>query len=266
MSDSLDILFNKSKDSSTKWRKYFDVYEENFLRFRGKDITFVEIGIFNGGSLEIWKNYFGPNSRIIGIDLNPECKKFEKDNIKVFIGDQSDPKFWKNFFHEVGDVDIVLDDGGHTNLAQIISAVECVKNIKDGGMLVVEDTHTSYINRYNSSKKYSFLDFSKKLIDDINSNINLDLKINHKFSLKKYVYSTHFYESIIIFNIDRNRSYINERCENSGIHHNIGDMTWDSNNEVLGKYRNKVKTKFVKNILRLIKRYIINNKIKKFFS
>ena len=81
MSDSLVTLFNKSKNLSSKWVKYFDVYEENFLKFKGKNITFVEIGVSNGGSLEIWKKYFGPNSKIIGIDINPECKKFEKDNV-----------------------------------------------------------------------------------------------------------------------------------------------------------------------------------------
>jgi len=271
MNDSLDSFFKKSKNLSSKWRKYFDVYEENFLKFKGKDITFVEIGVFNGGSLEIWKNYFGPNSQIIGIDINPECKKFEKDNIKIFIGNQSSPKFWQNFFHQVGSVDVVLDDGGHTNLDQIISTIECVKNIKDGGMLVVEDTHTSYINRYNSSEKFSFLNFSKKLVDDVNLNIkkdNLDENFNknYRFSLNKYIYSTHFYEGIVVFNINRNKSYPNERYENDGIEHEIKDLTWDGNNEILGKYKDLSNIKLIKKLLRIIKKKIINNKIKKFFS
>ena len=51
----------------------------NFSKFKDKNITFVEIGVYNGGSLKIWKNYFGPKSRIIGIDINPDCKKFEDD-------------------------------------------------------------------------------------------------------------------------------------------------------------------------------------------
>ena len=183
MSDGLAKLFNESKNLSSKWVKYFDVYEENFSKFKGKNITFIEIGVSNGGSLEIWKKYFGPNSRIIGIDINPECKRFEKDNVEIFIGNQSDQKFWRNFFDKVGMVDLILDDGGHTNLDQIISTVECVKNINDWCMLVVEDTHTSYNKKYNSSKKYNFINFSKKIIDDINSNIKMDLNINQNFSL-----------------------------------------------------------------------------------
>jgi len=269
MSDNLTSLFNESKNLSSKWVKYFDVYEENFSKFKGKDITFVEIGVFNGGSLEIWKKYFGPNARIIGIDINPECKKFEKDNIEIFIGNQSSTNFWKSFFEKVGMVDVILDDGGHTNLAQIITTVECVKNINDGGVLLVEDTCCSYISRYNSSKKYNFLNFSKKIVDDINSNINLewmDLKKDFKFSLKKYIYSTHFYESMVIFNINRKKTYLNEHCVNKGVNHNIVDLTWDGLNEVLGVFKKYSNIKLIKKILRFIKKIIINNKLKKFFS
>ena len=101
-------LFKETKNQSRKLIKYFSVYEEIFKDFREKDIIFVEIGIHNGGSLEIWKKYFSKRSRIIGIDINPECKKFETEGIEVFIGNQSDPEFWKSFFLKVGKVDIVF--------------------------------------------------------------------------------------------------------------------------------------------------------------
>ena len=63
-------LFQKAKNYSIKYEKYFDVYDKSFDRFRNKKITFVEVGVLNGGSLEIWKDYFHKDSRIIGIDLN----------------------------------------------------------------------------------------------------------------------------------------------------------------------------------------------------
>ena len=75
----------KLKTLVSNHEKYFDVYEEYFSEFKGKKITFVEVGIFNGGSLKVWKEYFGPDARIIGVDINPECKKFEEDGIEVFI-------------------------------------------------------------------------------------------------------------------------------------------------------------------------------------
>ena len=112
-------LFQQAKNYSVKYEKYFDVYDQLFHRFKNKKITFVEVGVFNGGSLEIWKKYFHEDSKIIGIDFNPECKKFEDKGVEIFIGDQSNENFWDDFFKKVGKVDIILDDGGHTNLQQI---------------------------------------------------------------------------------------------------------------------------------------------------
>ena len=108
-------LFLNSKNFSNKWEKYFDIYEECFSNFKDKKITFVEIGVHNGGSLNVWKNFFGKDSRIIGIDIKPECKKFEKDGFEIFIGNKSDNEFWKNCFEKVGTVDRIVDDDGHTN-------------------------------------------------------------------------------------------------------------------------------------------------------
>ena len=77
--------FSKLEDYSVKWEKYFPVYEKYFNQFKNKKITFIEIGIFNGGSLKMWKNYFGKDSKIIGIDINSECKKFEEKENNIFV-------------------------------------------------------------------------------------------------------------------------------------------------------------------------------------
>ena len=91
-------LFLKSEYNSTKYRNYFNIYSQIFKKYINKKIIFVEIGVLNGGSLFMWKNFFGKKVKIIGIDLNPNAKKFEKYGFKIFIGDHADPKFWKNFF------------------------------------------------------------------------------------------------------------------------------------------------------------------------
>ena len=162
--------FIKSKYLSLKYKNYFFIYDKLFNEYKNKNITFVEIGVFSGGSLFMWKNFFGKKARIIGIDLNPESKKFEKYGFKIFIGDQSKENFWKTFFQKVGKVDLVLDDGGHTNYQQIITTNCCIPNIKDNGMLVVEDVHTSFIrNKWYNPSKYSYINYCKKLIEDINS-------------------------------------------------------------------------------------------------
>ena len=94
--------FIKSKYLSLKYKNYFNVYDKLFNKYRNKKITFVEVGVFSGGSLFMWRNFFGKKAKIIGIDLNPESKKFEKYGFKIFIGDQSKEKFWKNFFSKIG--------------------------------------------------------------------------------------------------------------------------------------------------------------------
>ena len=270
MSD-LKSKFQELKDSSTKWEKYFSVYEKIFNKYKNKDITFVEIGILNGGSLNLWKNYFGKNSKIIGIDINPECKKFEniKENIQVYIGNQSDVNFWKNFFQEQGKIDVLLDDGGHTNLDQIVTIIETVENIKDGGLIVIEDTHTSYIDDYNSSNKFSFINFSKKIIDNVNSNINLNLGLKFKYDLKDFIYSIEFFESMVCFNIDKSKTYKNQKVFNKGIDHNIQDLTWKGNEIFITKIRNFLRRIPLIRFNRLIKRIknrVNNNYIKKFFE
>ena len=179
-------LFNESDKPSIKHKKYFDVYDKIFDKFRNKKITFVEIGVLNGGSLLLWKKFFGDQARIIGIDLNPDCKKFEKDGIEIFIGDQSSESFWDHFFEKVGKVDILLDDGGHTNQQQIITTIKSISNINDGGVLVIEDTHTSYMKEFSNPSENSYINFSKKIIDDIN--YTFPGLGSFKYSLKQYVY------------------------------------------------------------------------------
>lgn len=240
------------------------------LCLKNKDITFVEIGIQNGGSLDIWRKYFTKNSKIIGIDINPECKKFEKknENIEVYIGNQSDRNFWNNFFKEVGPVDIILDDGGHTNLDQIITTVNTVQNINDGGVLVVEDVHTSYISEYNSSLKHSFVNFSKKIVNDINFKNEKNLG-DYKFSLNNYIYSIQYYESFVIFFINRSKIKKNESLKNKGIDHKISDLTWAGNEINVQKIKNifnKIPFIRLNKLLKYIKDKTNDRLIKKYFD
>ena len=79
--------FHKSKYYSTKWKNYFLIYDELLQKYVNKSITFVEIGILDGGSLRMWKSFFGSRARIIGIDLNPKAKKFAEKGIEIYIGD-----------------------------------------------------------------------------------------------------------------------------------------------------------------------------------
>ena len=206
--------FKRSKYLSLKYKNYFHIYDLILKKFINKKILFVEIGVFSGGSLFMWKNFFGKKAKIIGIDLNPEIKEFKKYGFEIEIGDQSDDNFWKKFFKKYGKVDVVLDDGGHTNFQQIMTVNSCIPYINDGGLLITEDVHTSYIkDKWYNPSKYSFMNYSKNLIDDINSRYPGIKK--KKFSLNKYIYSIQNFESITVFNVDRKLSMINKEIRNN---------------------------------------------------
>ena len=142
-------IYKSLKYPSLKLDSYFQVYEEIFKKYVGKKITFVEVGVLGGGSLFMWKDYFGKDARIIGIDINPEAEKWKDHGFEIFIGSQSKEKFWKDFYNKVGKIDILLDDGGHHNKEQIISVHSSIPNINDKGVIVVEDTHSSYMKEFN---------------------------------------------------------------------------------------------------------------------
>src|SRR5262245_9451744 len=169
--ESLEIYasYKRSKHLSMKCTSYFQVYEELFSRFRNTKVTFVEIGIHHGGSLFMWRDYFGPEARIIGIDINPLSKRWESAGFEIHIGDQGDPRFWDDFFSRVGDVDVILDDGGHTNQHQIVTVHHCIPHIRNNGMLIIEDTVTSYLKMFGNPSRYSFINYAKRMIDRINS-------------------------------------------------------------------------------------------------
>jgi hypothetical protein len=122
-----------------KWRHYFDVYHRHFSKFIGREVHVVEIGIFSGGSLQMWKHYFGEQACIYGVDIEPVCRNAEDDRIEVHIGDQSDPGFWESFRDSVPLVDIVIDDGGHETAQQIVTLEGLLPHIRAGGVYVCED-------------------------------------------------------------------------------------------------------------------------------
>ncbi len=127
-----------------KWRHYFDIYHRHLARFRGQPVHIVEIGVFGGGTLQMWREYFGPRSHIYGVDIDPACTELEREGVEVFIGDQGDPDFWTHFLKDSPIIDIVLDDGGHTPRQQTITLQSLLPHIRPGGVYICEDIHGSF--------------------------------------------------------------------------------------------------------------------------
>jgi len=224
MNNKIYNIWKNTKYYSVKHGNYFDIYQKIFSKYINKKITFVEIGILAGGSLFMWREFFGKDARIIGIDINPNANKWKKEGFEIYIGDAGSKEFWKDFFNEVGNVDIVLDDGSHLYPDQIVTASECIPHINNDGKMVTEDVHSSYQKRYGYPSKFNFINFSRLLIDQINYRFpDLEKKErNATLHLRKKIYSITFYESIISFNINEEKCMENTMVKNGGI---IDDAT-----------------------------------------
>ena len=216
-------FFKSSPKYSIKWSNYFDIYQNLFKRFLNKKIILVEVGIGNGGSLFMWRKFFGKKAQIIGIELNPDAKKLEKYGFKIFIGDQSDPNFWKNFYKKIGKIDILIDDGGHTNLQQITTLMQSIKYLNYGGMIVIEDTHTSFMKDkgFKNPSKFSLINFTTLLIETIHRR-NPMLKKEINFFSKK-IQSLEYYDSITVINISKTKLTKSKNLENNKKLRNLFD-------------------------------------------
>jgi 23S rRNA U2552 (ribose-2'-O)-methylase RlmE/FtsJ len=184
-----------------KWLHYFDIYHRHFQRYRGKPITVVEFGVSHGGSLQMWKSYFGAQARIFGIDINPRCKALSEPQIEIVIGDQGNREFLRSLASQVGDVDVLIDDGGHRMNQQIATFEELWPNIVDGGVFLIEDLHTSYWPKYGGGYRQegSFIEYAKNLIDQQHAWHSRD---KDSFVADKYTRSIrgmHIYDSVIVF-------------------------------------------------------------------
>jgi SAM-dependent methyltransferase len=203
MSDNpLQEYFDNNKGKLIhKWLHYFDIYHRHFQPYRKKPVTILEFGVFQGGSLQMWRHYFGKKARIIGVDINPKCKELEEKGIEIYIGDQEDRKFLKKLMKKVGKVDVVIEDGGHTMNQQINTFEEVYPYVKDGGVFLIEDLHTSYWNEYGGGyrKPGTFIEYAKAHLDYLNAWHSRDSESFKVNQFTETVKGMHVYDSIIVF-------------------------------------------------------------------
>ena len=133
--------FNENKEGPGiwKWRHYFEIYERYFRKFVGRPVNVMEVGIFSGGSLPMWRKYFGADCRVYGVDIEPACEAYRGEGTEVFIGDQADRSFWAKVRNAVPKVDILIDDGGHEAEQQRVTLEEMLPHLSPGGVYLCED-------------------------------------------------------------------------------------------------------------------------------
>jgi len=166
--DQLAIKYGT--DKGTTDHSYTSRYEMYLEQYRDVEFNLLEIGVYNGSSIKMWKEYF-PKANIVALDIDPKCKQYEEDRINIHIGDQTDIKFLQDVVKQYGHFEIILDDGGHSWKQQIISFETLFPLLTPGGLYFIEDLHTSYIPK-SVWDDYSItgVNYFKNLVDDVNLN------------------------------------------------------------------------------------------------
>jgi hypothetical protein len=190
-----------------KWTQYFPIYHRHFQDFRHRPLRMLEIGVAQGGSISMWKSYFGDSLQYIGVDINPEAKRFHdpKQHVNIFIGDAENRTFWQSFRAETKvPLDIIIDDGGHTGSQQIIAFEELYPLLQSsGGIYFVEDVQTSYwaknLTLLREEKLGTFVDYAKAMVDQLNAYNSEDRGALAPNEFTRTTTSVQFYDGIVLF-------------------------------------------------------------------
>ncbi|QZP17604.1 class I SAM-dependent methyltransferase [Methylophilales bacterium] len=209
-----DIWSQSRKLKSDKWEHYFEIYDHCLSKFYEKKISFLEIGIQNGGSLEVAQKLFSPKSLISGLDIDKQCANLSNilSNVNIFIGSQSDEKILNKIVSEHNKkFDVIIDDGSHLQSDMIFTFTRLFQFLNDGGVYLIEDTHTNYSPLHQESFfGIGLYDYFK----GISERLNLDymdpqsrqrFKIpreqreskNYYYDISHFIYSVEFFDSVI---------------------------------------------------------------------
>jgi cephalosporin hydroxylase len=193
-------FFTNTGRGTLKWRHYFEVYHRHFAKFRERSPVVVEIGVAMGGSLAMWHHYFGPGTRVVGIDVDPACRQFAAPDTKIMIGDQGDPAFLASVRDEVPRIDILIDDGGHTMVQQIATFELLYPHVHAEGVYVCEDTHTSLWPQFGGGYRRdgTFLELAKGFIDRLHAWHSEEPGTLAVDAFTTSTFGVHFYDSIVV--------------------------------------------------------------------
>ena len=189
---------NRAARVLDKWVHYFPVYARHLDRYRGRPVRVLEIGVYRGGGLDLWASYLGPEATLVGLDIDEAAVRAVRGRFPVVLGDQSDPAVLLKLHQEHGPFDVIIDDGGHTMEQQIVTIETLFPLLNDGGLFIVEDTHTSYWPEFGGGlgDAASFVEWSKHRIDDLHSRHHVG--IDRATVWATDVDGMHWYDSVVV--------------------------------------------------------------------
>lgn len=183
-----------------KWHHYLSIYDRYLSRYRNTPVRLLEIGVYRGGSLKLWREYFGPQATIVGIDIDPSCSKYDGQYGQVKIGSQGDEAFVASVLSGMGGFpDIIIDDGSHNVHDQIGTFNLLLPKMAHNGVYICEDVHTSYWRGHHEGgyrRRNTFIEYMKEIVDDLHYEFHgkgQSLPWAHK-----HIGAIHFYNSMVV--------------------------------------------------------------------
>lgn len=162
--------FEADKQTDKGKHGYLDIYERYFQSAKDIELTLLEIGIWSGSSLRLYEKYFS-KAKIIGIDKSQDClnsclNSYLIPRSDVYKVDQSNPEDLIEFSKNKS-FDIIIDDGSHYPLDQILSFKILFERLNSGGVYIVEDLHVGYQKAFKGCRGWAVAFFTN-LSHDLN--------------------------------------------------------------------------------------------------
>ena len=223
----LSEIYDQHNDKlSVKWSSYIEKYDELFLKYKEKKVNILEIGVQNGGTLEIYSKYFKQCQNIVGVDINPKCQnlKYSDDRIKVIIGNINDDKIKDEIFN-LPKFDIIIDDGSHSSQDIIKTFILYYNHLNNNGLYIVEDLHCSYWKEYSGGLFFpiSSISFFKKIVDVINYD-HWGIKKSLDWFLKPFSHNYKIDLSHLDFDTINSVEFINSMCVLKKKNNKLGEI------------------------------------------
>jgi len=138
--------------------------------------------------------------KIYGVDINENCLSLKEDQIEILIADQDNKDSLSEIARLIPEIDILIDDGGHTMNQQINTFQVFFDKVASDGIYLCEDLHTSYwASHFGGYKnKHSFIEFSKDLIDQMHAWHSKEPRKFKLTDLTTSIYGLHYYDSVLV--------------------------------------------------------------------
>ena len=206
MNELINITNKRNLTKSKK--KFFKIYSNYFNDYKDKEINILEIGVYKGESLKIWREYFS-KAKICGIDINEI--KFKIDGVDIIKADQTRVKDLTSICKKYKSFDIIIDDGGHHSNQITTSLNFLFDYLNDNGLYVIEDLQTSYFprfggSRFNLTRKKTSMNFVKSITDSVNYEQN-DRPFYETKKFDGQVKFVHFFQNVTIIKKDKSINF-----------------------------------------------------------